>query len=67
MSNTLKSIVLVDRDISAVLDSGDSYRLQRLTDLYNASYDKEAFVAILSTRLLVEHDRLALSKQDRRT
>lgn len=43
-----------------MLDSGDSYRLQRLTDLYSASYDRDAFVAVLSTRLLLEHDRLTL-------
>lgn len=43
-----------------MLEAGDSFRLQRLADLYEASYDKDAFVAILSTRLLMEHDRLTL-------
>lgn len=46
-----------------MLEAGDSFRLQRLADLYQSSYDKETFVAILSTRLLLEHDRLALSER----
>lgn len=60
MKTSQNSIVLDDRHISEALAAKDSYRLHRLIDLYRGSYDKDAFVATLMTKLMMEHDRRAL-------
>lgn len=63
MNTSQKSIVLDDQRITEVLTTKDSFRLQRLVDLYRTSYDKDAFVATLAIKLMLEHDRRALSAQ----
>ena len=55
--NTLSYIVATDNAISAVLHSGDGHQVQQLFDLYRTSPDKEAFVHVLCTRLLLESKR----------
>lgn len=60
MNTSQESIVLDDRRISEALAMKDSFRIQRLIDLYRASYDKDAFVATLMVRLMMEHDRRVL-------
>lgn len=55
--NTLSYIVATDNAISAVLHSGDGHQVQQLFDLYRTSPDKEAFVHVLCTRLLLERSR----------
>ena len=60
MKNALSSIFIDDQQISAALNANDSFRLQRLSDLYRGSYDKEAFVAAMAAKLLMEHDRRLL-------
>jgi len=61
MNTSQKSIVLDDRRITEALAMKDSFRLQRLVDLYRASYDKDSFVGALAVRLMLEHDRRALA------
>lgn len=61
MSSLQESIVLDDQHISAALATKDSFRLQRLVDLYRASYDKDAFVMALMAKLMLEHDRRVLA------
>lgn len=60
MNTSQKSIVLDDQRISEALATKDSFRLQRLIDLYRGSYDKDAFVATLAVKLMLEHDRRLL-------
>lgn len=55
--NTHAYIVATDNAISAVLHSGSGYQVQQLFDLYRTSPDKEAFVHVLCTRLLLESKR----------
>ena len=55
--NTLSYIVATDNAISAVLHSGSGYQVQQLFDLYRTSPDKEEFVHVLCTRLLMESKR----------
>lgn len=61
MNTSHQSIVLDDRRISEVLEAGDSFRLPRLLDLYRTSYDKDAFVATLAVRVMLEHDQKKLA------
>jgi len=60
MNTPQKSIVVNDQRITEALATKDSFRLERLIDLYRGSYDKDAFVATLATRLMLEHDRRVL-------
>lgn len=55
--NTLSYIAATDNAISAVLHSGSGYQVQQLFDLYRTSPDKEEFVHVLCTRLLLESKR----------
>lgn len=55
--NTLSYIVAADNTISAVLHSGSGYQVQPLFDLYRTSPDKEAFVHVLCTRLMLKSSR----------
>lgn len=60
-----RSIVLDDQRITEALATNDSFRLQQLIGLYRTSYDKDAFVAALIAKLMLEHDRRALANVQR--
>ena len=61
MNSSQIPIVLDDQSISEALAAPDSFRLQRLIDLYRTSYDKDAFVATLAVRAMLEHDQKKLA------
>ncbi len=62
MNTPQRSIVLDDQRITEALATKDSFRIQRLIDLYRTSYDKDAFVTALIAKLMLEHDRRALGR-----
>lgn len=55
--NTLSYIVSTDNAISAALHSGSGHQVQQLFDMCRTSPEKEAFVHVLCTRLMLESSR----------
>jgi len=59
--DTLSYIVKQDNAITTVLKTDSPYKLQQLTDMYRTAPDKEEFVCVLCTRLLLESKRPSMS------